>query len=486
MAMMAIRGIYERHEVVSLNHGIGFNTAAIELLLPTYGEALGLKGKICPALGAQPAPDADPGDRDRLGRERALLRRRGRHGGLHRRAARRVLHRPRRLAALQPGLVPAGRPVRGRHVHRLHAADRRATPTRRQSPPAGSPASAARPTWGTTRAAAGTPRRPGSASTPKPTAPISRGRKLVVQMAETFQAGGVPTFVETLDAVAVGRAAGMPIAPVMIYGDDVTHVVTEEGIAYLYLAATSRSAARPSRRLPGSRPLGRCATTPAAPGLRRARSDCVSRGSRRRPADANRSLLAARSIEDLVDLVRRALRAAGPFPELVTCCTTSLRPISAGRASGWCAAIGMHARSAAAGRPRGNQPDRGGGAHAEAGLVDARDSGAHRDIDLPLMRHSAHALRPTFLALAAPRRNAPKRSLARRARPDRARGERAMLDATGGINTHRGAHLGPRPAGGGGCRAGAEAGRRAVRHGRGDRSASGPSSARTASNGSSA
>ncbi len=25
----------------------------------------------------------------------------------------------------------------------------------------------------------------------------------------------------------------MPLAPVMIYGDDVTHVLTEEGIAYL-------------------------------------------------------------------------------------------------------------------------------------------------------------------------------------------------------------------------------------------------------------
>ena len=30
-----------------LNHGIGFDTAAIELLLPTYAESLGLKGKIC-------------------------------------------------------------------------------------------------------------------------------------------------------------------------------------------------------------------------------------------------------------------------------------------------------------------------------------------------------------------------------------------------------------------------------------------------------
>ena len=32
MAMMAIRGVYERHQVQSLNHGIGFNTAAIELI----------------------------------------------------------------------------------------------------------------------------------------------------------------------------------------------------------------------------------------------------------------------------------------------------------------------------------------------------------------------------------------------------------------------------------------------------------------------
>src|ERR1700679_1325506 len=42
IAMMIIRGIYERHQVHALNHGIGFNTAAVELLLPTYGESLGL------------------------------------------------------------------------------------------------------------------------------------------------------------------------------------------------------------------------------------------------------------------------------------------------------------------------------------------------------------------------------------------------------------------------------------------------------------
>jgi malonate decarboxylase alpha subunit len=35
-----------------------------------------------------------------------------------------------------------------------------------------------------------------------------------------------------LDAVEAGKKAGMPITPSMIYGDDVSHVVTEEGIAY--------------------------------------------------------------------------------------------------------------------------------------------------------------------------------------------------------------------------------------------------------------
>ena len=50
-------------------------------------------------------------------------------------------------------------------------------------------------------------------------------------------------FVETLDAVQVGKKAGMPIAPVMIYGDDVSHVVTEEGIAYLYKTRVSRNVA---------------------------------------------------------------------------------------------------------------------------------------------------------------------------------------------------------------------------------------------------
>ncbi|ABK73654.1 malonate decarboxylase subunit alpha [Mycolicibacterium smegmatis] len=59
-AMIAIRGVYERHEVVSLNHGIGFDTAAIELILPTYGERLGLKGRIAKYWTLNPHPTLIP------------------------------------------------------------------------------------------------------------------------------------------------------------------------------------------------------------------------------------------------------------------------------------------------------------------------------------------------------------------------------------------------------------------------------------------
>src|ERR671912_78028 len=60
VAMLAIRGVYERHRVTSLNHGIGFGTAAIELLLPTYGESLGLRGEICRNWVLNPHPTLIP------------------------------------------------------------------------------------------------------------------------------------------------------------------------------------------------------------------------------------------------------------------------------------------------------------------------------------------------------------------------------------------------------------------------------------------
>lgn len=60
MAMMALKGIYAEYGVERINHGIGFFTAAIELLLPTYGEELGLKGKVCTHMVLNPHPTLIP------------------------------------------------------------------------------------------------------------------------------------------------------------------------------------------------------------------------------------------------------------------------------------------------------------------------------------------------------------------------------------------------------------------------------------------
>ena len=124
MAMMAIKGIYAEYGVQRLNHGIGFDTAAIELLLPTYAESLGLNGKICRHWALNPHPTLIPAIEVGLRRIGALVRLRARHGALHRGAPGRLLHGPRRIDALQPRVLPGGGSLRVRPVHRLDAADR--------------------------------------------------------------------------------------------------------------------------------------------------------------------------------------------------------------------------------------------------------------------------------------------------------------------------------------------------------------------------
>jgi malonate decarboxylase alpha subunit len=127
------------------------------------------------------------------------------------------------------------------------------------------------------------------------------GRKLVVQMVETFQSGRVPTFVESLDAQDPSiKAAMQGVAPVMIYGDDVTHIVTEEGIANLAACRTNEERTAAIRGVAGYTPVGLKRSTADTAALR-------ARGIIRLPEDlgvaparANRSLLAAQEIKDLV------------------------------------------------------------------------------------------------------------------------------------------------------------------------------------------
>jgi malonate decarboxylase alpha subunit len=129
---------------------------------------------------------------------------------------------------------------------------------------------------------------------------LIRGRKLVVQMLETFGEKMKPNFVEKLDSVEMAEKLKFDLAPVMIYGDDVSHIVTEEGIANLLLCRTPAEREQAVRGVAGFTDVGRGRDRKAVEALRQ-------RGVIRRPEDlginplaASRQLLAAHSIKDLV------------------------------------------------------------------------------------------------------------------------------------------------------------------------------------------
>lgn len=75
------------------------------------------------------------------------------------------------------------------------------------------------------------------------------------------------------------------------------------------------------------------------------------------------------------------------------------------------------------------------------GLVDLRNTGSHRDMDVSTFVASAAAIRPGlagFVVLGAEIALAPARAVLDLARPAGLACERAMLAATGGVNTHKG------------------------------------------------
>jgi len=74
------------------------------------------------------------------------------------------------------------------------------------------------------------------------------------------------------------------------------------------------------------------------------------------------------------------------------------------------------------------------------GLVDRRGSGAHTDLSLDLMRHSAETIEPFFASMAIASSKHPLSRLLREELGATGRkAEHAMFVATGGTNTHKGA-----------------------------------------------
>lgn len=301
MAMMAIKGIYAEYGVQRLNHGIGFDTAAIELLLPTYAESLGLKGKIGAHWALNPHPALIPAIESgfvqsvhsfgsELGMERYIQARSdvfftGSDGSM----------RSNRAFSQTAGLYACDMFIGSTLQIDLQGNSSTATRDRIAgfggAPNMGSDARGRRhasPAWLKAGQEAALPGQ------------MPRGRKLVVQMVETFREHMAPAFVERLDAWELAERAKMPLPPVMIYGDDVTHVLTEEGIANLLLCRSTEEREQAIRGVAGYTAVGLGRDRVMVENLR-------DRGIIRRPEDlgirtrdASRDLLAARSVKDLV------------------------------------------------------------------------------------------------------------------------------------------------------------------------------------------
>ena len=157
-AMIAIRGVYERHQVRLAQPRGRVRHRGDRIASADLRRTTGPEGQDRQALDAESAPDTDPGDRVRLGGVDPLLRRRSRGWSATPPPGRTCSSPVGRVAAFQSGAVPARRPVRDRHVHRLIAADRRRGELVHRHRWAAVRVSAARPTWATTRTVAGTPR----------------------------------------------------------------------------------------------------------------------------------------------------------------------------------------------------------------------------------------------------------------------------------------------------------------------------------------
>ncbi len=306
MAMMAIKGIYAEYGVQRLNHGIGFDTAAIELLLPTYGESLGLKGQICRHWALNPHPALIPAIEagwvhsvhsfgSEMGME-AYIRARpdvfftGADGSM----------RSNRAFCQAAGHYACDLFIGS--TLQIDLAGNSSTATLGRiagfggAPNMGADARGRRhasPTWlrAGQQARAGLT---GAQGTP-------RGQKLVVQMVETFREHMQPAFVERLDAWTLAEQAKMPLPPIMIYGDDVSHILTEEGVANLLLCRSDEEREQAVRGVAGYTAVGLGRDRRMVENLR-------DRGVIRRPEDlgvdprlATRNLLAARSMRDLVD-----------------------------------------------------------------------------------------------------------------------------------------------------------------------------------------
>ncbi|OAV01589.1 MULTISPECIES: malonate decarboxylase subunit alpha [Moraxella] len=300
MAMMAIKGIYAPYKINRLNHGIGFDTAAIELLLPTYAESLGLKGEICTHWALNPHPTLIPAIESgfihsvhsfgsEVGMENYVKARSdvfftGADGSM----------RSNRAFSQTAGLYACDLFIGSTLQIDLQGNSSTATADRIAGF-GGAPNMGSDP-HGRRHASyaymkAGREAVDGS--------PI-KGRKLVVQMVETYREHMQSVFVNELDAFKLQQKMGADLPPIMIYGDDVTHIVTEEGIANLLLCRTPDEREQAIRGVAGYTPIGLGRDDTMVARLRERKVIQRPEDLGINPMHATRDLLAAKSVKDLV------------------------------------------------------------------------------------------------------------------------------------------------------------------------------------------
>jgi malonate decarboxylase alpha subunit len=302
MAMMAIKGIYAEYDVQRLNHGIGFPTAAIELLLPTYGDRLGLKGKIATHWALNPHPTLIPAIESgwveqihSFGSEVGMDDYMSARSDVYFTGADGTL-RSNRLMCQTAGLYACDMFI-GSTLQVDLAGNSSTVTAGRVAGFGGAPNMGSDP-HGRRHPSAAWLKAGREASDGD--AKLMRGRKLVVQILETFGEKMKPNFVEQLDGVSMAEELKLDLAPVMIYGDDVTHIVTEEGIANLLLCRSAAEREQAVRGVAGFTDVGRGRDRKAVEALRQRGVICRPEDIGIDPLDASRQQLAARSIKDLV------------------------------------------------------------------------------------------------------------------------------------------------------------------------------------------
>lgn len=306
MAMMAIKGIYALYGLQSLNHGIGYDTAAIELLLPTYANDLGLKGKICTHWALNPHPTMIPAIESGFVKSIYAF---GSEIGMEK-----YMKARSDIFFMGPdGSMRSNRAFAQAAGH--YAVDMFIGSTL-QIDQYGNSSTA---TLGAISGFGGAPNMGTNAGGRRHSTnawlqvgknypmneilngPMPVGKKLVVQIVQSCRKIEKPTFVERLDAWQLAEKANLPLPPVMIYGQDLTHIVTDIGIAYLYRCKDLEERKAAICSVAGKSPLGSMVDENKIGELRDRKLVQYPEDLKINVQEATKDRLAAKSIEELVE-----------------------------------------------------------------------------------------------------------------------------------------------------------------------------------------